>query len=99
LICNHSRQIKLQILRLQLRRKAITNAILLTRRNLNIVSRSGKITNYGRALAAGVRRPKITAYKDDVDGLRFFVADGEEGLGWMTVYKLDAKDLGRGERG
>lgn len=92
-ISNHGRQIKLQILRLQLRREAIANAILLSTRDFNIVPRSGEIANDCRSLAADFRRPKIATDEDDGDGLGLFVANGEQGLGWVAVDELDAKDF------
>ena len=97
LIRNHCRQIELQILRLQLRRKVVANAVTLPTGDLNIVSRGSEITDDGRALAAKVSRPKIAANKDDSNGFGLFIGDGEEGLGWVAVYELDTEDLGRGE--
>ncbi len=93
-IGNHSRQVKLQILRLQLRCEAIANAILLSTRDFNIVSRSREITNYCRSLTADFRRPEIAPNEDDGNGLRLFIANGEQGLGWVAVDELDAKDFG-----
>ena len=99
LVGYHSRQVELQVLRLQLRRKAVTNAITLPARNFDIVSRGSKIADDSRLLTAKVSCPKVAANEDNGDGFGLFIADGEKGLGWVAVYKFDTEDLGGGERG
>ncbi len=96
-IHNHSRQIKLHILRLQVRREAIADAVLLPARNLDIVSRSCEIANDRRALTTEVRCPEIAANEDEGDGFGLLVADREKCLGRVAVYELDAENLGGGE--
>ena len=91
LIRNHSRQIKFQILRLQLRRKAVADAILLPAWNLNIVSGGSEITDDCRAVSTEVRSPEVAANEDDGNGFGLFVADGEEGLGRVAVHQLDTE--------
>ena len=99
LIRNNSRQIKLQILRLQFRRKAVANALALTARNFNVVSRGSEITDNCRSLASEISRPKVAADEDDGDGLWLFIADGEESLGWVAINELDTEDFGGRKRG
>ena len=93
LIGDYGRQVELQVLWLQLCRKAVANAFLLTTWNFNIVSRSGKIANDCRCLTTKTRSPEVASDEDHGDGVRLFVADGKESLSWVAIYELDAKDL------
>lgn len=98
----HNSQIQFQLLRLQLRRKLVLDALALTSWNLNVVAGSGQIAHDSGALrrrGSQVRGPERSTDEDDGNGFGFFVGDGKNGLGGLTVDELDAEDFGRWERG
>lgn len=90
----YSGQIQPQVLRVQLRREAVAHTVLLTSRDLHIVSRRGQISDNARAFWVDVRCPETAADEVDSDWGGLVVADGEDGLGWVAVDELDAEDFG-----
>ena len=102
MIPHHQCQIQQQILRLQLRYKIIFHVLLLSSRDLLVVSRRGQVAHDSGSLwgwRRGVGCPEGTADENDGDGVGLFVGDGEDGGGGEAVDEFYAKDFGGGEGG
>lgn len=103
LVRHHGREVQQQILRLQLRREPVLDALLLAGRDGDVlVARSGEVADDLRGRRRGGRvgqGPEGAANEDDVDGRGLVVGDGEDGEGGDGVDELYAENLGGGEGG
>lgn len=91
---NDGRKSHLEILRVHLSREAVADGLLLTSGNLNGVTSSSQVTNN---LGLVIDVSKATSNEVHRDGVRLIIGNGDERLGWVTVDKLDTKDLGSRE--
>lgn len=94
-VADDRHQAQSQVLRVHFRRKTIGQSFLLTRRNLDAISRCRQVTDNA---AVFLGRPETSA--DEIDRHRRVlpIAERQQGLSWLAVDKLDAEDLGGGER-
>ena len=84
---------------MQLRSKAVADTFTCASWYFDIVSRGRQIANDLRAITAKGVGPETASNEGHVDGPRLFVGEGEEGLGRLSVHKLDTKNLRLGKRG
>lgn len=98
-ICHNGREIKPQVLWMELRRKAVNDALLLTRGDLGAQPHGREVAHDPRALGIIVKAPETAANEGDSDRFRFIIRDREVRFGWLAVDDFDAKDLRGGEGG
>ena len=79
---------------MQLRGKAVADAVALAGGDLKIVSRGRQVTHDLRWLIREPRRPQTPADEDHADRLWLVVGEGEERLCCVAVDEFDAEDLG-----
>ena len=75
--------------------EAIRDGLLLASGNLDAIAGGSQVANN---LALLLQVPKATSEEVDSDRVRLVVNDRDQSLGWTTIDKLDAKDLGGRER-
>ena len=75
--------------------KAVADAFLRARGNLNAIASGSEITNH---FALFLKIPQATSHEIDGDRVWLVICEGNQRLGWMTIDELDTEDL-RGGKG
>lgn len=99
-ILQHSRDIELQVLRMQLRREGVRQGLALASWNLDVVPLHGQVADDLRPCSIETRHcHQRAADEGHGHGLRLFIGEGEDGAGGVAVDQLDAEDFSLGEGG
>lgn len=76
---------------MQVGHEAVAETLLLSRRDLHIVPRSGDVANNAALL---IKSPQTTADEAHSNRSGFVIAECKQCLSWMAIDQLDSENLG-----